>query len=191
MLRPTSYLSVLVIAGVLGCTGSETKDDPMPNNSQQPPSDSVPMTPKSEGAFVDGPAIAPASGLRAWLDGEIKSAKPRPRIKLPVMLVWQDEHRLAIGRAFVGVSGDEPAADAIRLELDDSGMGVSLKDQIRSKCPEGQAACGFWLEGHWGPLVSAGPSFAEPGTETFAVLAVGEPIAEGADPATTRAQRAR
>lgn len=151
----------LVLAVLVGCNGQAKSTDM-----------TTPMKPKSESKMVAGPAIAPAAALLDWLENEVKPATPRKRIKLPVV-VKMDEHRVSIVDAWVG--GGEAPADAIRLKLDDTGMGVALKDQLRRKCAA--ATCAVWLEGHWGALVQSGPQLPVPGgKKVFAVLSVGEVV---------------
>lgn len=89
-------------------------------------------------------ALAPREELLAWLDAnggrpDIGSA---PVLKLPVTLFW-GEHRLTISGARLGGEGGLP------LQLDDSALGISLKDRARNKCPKDRTECRVLLEGRW------------------------------------------
>ncbi len=161
-----SRLVALVAAGLmLGC--ATPKDPTM----------STPMTSKSGGSFVDGPALSPPADLLAWLENDVAKASERKLIRLPVVAVWEDEYRLSFSDVFVGTA--TPAADdAIHLSLDDGGMGVGIIDTLAGAHPDG-ASVAVWLEGYWGELVAM-PDFGieEEGPKAwpFAVLSVGDPL---------------
>ncbi len=102
------------------------------------------MIPAPELSLVPGPALEPAAELRAWLD-----AAPQGQLRLPVVLAFADEHRLALGQAWLGVRPSEPGRDAILLSIEDSALGIALLDRVREHCPGDQPACAMWLEGYW------------------------------------------
>lgn len=105
-------------------------------------------TPEPERTFVDGPPIDPPGGLLEWLE-KTASAEPRRRIRLPVVVQFVDAHRMGISGGFIGL---EPAVlpGAIQLKLDDTAMGVSLLDRVRTACPaDDQTSCPVWLDGTW------------------------------------------
>jgi hypothetical protein len=112
-----------------------------------------PLTPEPERTFVDGPPIDPPDALLEWLE-TTASADPRPRIRLPVVVRFRDQHRLGLDGGHIGVS---PAAlpGVIGVTLDDSAMGISLLDRVRDACPDSkETVCPVWLEGTW----AGGPS---------------------------------
>jgi hypothetical protein len=107
------------------------------------------LTPEPERTFVDGPPIDPPDALLKWLE-TTASAEPRPRIRLPVVVRFRDQHRLGLDGGHIGVS---PAAlpGVIQVTLDDSAMGIALIDRVRDACPDAkETVCAVWLEGTWG-----------------------------------------
>ncbi len=133
------------------------------------------MKPTAPVQYEQGPALAPADALLGWL----KSAGER-RLRVPVVLRFEDAHRLAIASAQLAARADSVTADAVRLAVDDGGLGVSLLDQLRGLCPADATACAVWLEGRWGALVPMPsiPGFEDEG-HPFAVLKVGELVKPG------------
>ncbi|MFN3200584.1 MAG: hypothetical protein ACE366_19450 [Bradymonadia bacterium] len=103
--------------------------------------------------YVDGPSIEPET-LKAWLEKEVK---PSQQIKLPIVITLE-----VLGVRSAMVSGDPSGASkGMPIKLDDSTMGISLMDHLRSKCPKDAKVCGIWIEGLWGGLMaglSADPS---------------------------------
>ena len=102
-----------------------------------------------------GPAIQPSSALLEWFEGPGKGRL----VQVPVVVVPS-----VLGLAS-GYVGDAPTADpesALSLKLDDTAMSVSLADNIRPDCADGEP-CAIWVEGYWGATLSApGPSFGGP-----------------------------
>ena len=132
----------------------------------------TPKQPANAAQLVPGPPIQPPGPLLEWL-GKVKDAPgPRKLLRLPVVVRFEDEYRLAFGDAVVGVS--EAAFDdgqALHVKLDDTGMGVALLTTLKGLCPG--ATCAVWLEGHWGPLVRTrlpGLGGGGDGRHPFAVL---------------------
>jgi hypothetical protein len=122
---------------------------------------------------AEGPAIRPAAPLLAWLDREARSdSGERRRFRLPVV-VRHDVR--GVTAAFVGVT-DDPDADTLSLALDDSAMGVSLADTLRSR---GAGTHIVWLEGYWGALLAPAPGPDARGRWPFAVLRVHDAITPG------------
>ncbi len=142
------------------------------------------MTPGGATDFAPGPAIDPPDALLKWL--ESVKAGPRKRIKLPVVVRFADKYRLGIGTAFVGTTLSEPPAGAVRLDLDDTGLGIGLLDTLRDLCAKEAAGCALWLEGYCGALVddSFDDSFDGDDEEkgfAFSVLKVGGLVGPGAE----------
>lgn len=145
------------------------------------------MTPGGATDFAPGPSIDPPGALLEWL--ESVKAGPRTRVRLPVVVTFEDAYRLGIGAAFVGTTLSEAPADAVRLDLDDTGLGIALLDTLRHLCPEEAAGCALWLEGYCGALVDDSLDDAfddetddEEGEDdgfAFSVLKVGDPVAPG------------
>jgi hypothetical protein len=77
-------------------------------------------------SYVRGPAIADSSELVAWL------ATQQRRVRLPVVI-----DRRASTRGYVG---------SLEIELDDTALGISLADRLRSL---GGDRVALWLEGRW------------------------------------------
>ena len=141
------------------------------------------MTQTQDLAFVPGSALEAAEALLDWLDNTIKPLSPRKAIRLPVVVRFEDEHRLGWGAVQVGLSADTTAG-ALHLDLDDGALGNPLLDTLAADCPKGDA-CALWMEGYWGALVDM-PDFDMPGLpdegpkrHPFAVLKVVGPVADG------------
>jgi hypothetical protein len=142
--------------------------------------------------LAEGPTLQPSAQLLSWLEKNAKDEAGKRRVfRLPVVVRFEDEHRLALGPAYIGVSEESLGVDRVALALDDTGLKTSLLDHLNQRCAKPATGCALWLEGYWGPLVKAGPSFDPPGgdkTHPFAVLAVGDLIDPTAapSPAATR-----
>jgi len=144
----------------------------------------TPKQPTDTPDLVPGPPLSPAGPLLEWLEGVKAAAGPRKLLRLPVVVRFEDDYRLALSEAVVGVS--EAAfddAEALRLKLDDTGMGVSLLEAVKRLCTG--LSCAVWLEGHWGTLLT-GPlarrALAGAGTDPrhpFAVLRVQGTVGAG------------
>ncbi|MEZ4398626.1 MAG: hypothetical protein R3B06_01310 [Kofleriaceae bacterium] len=89
-------------------------------------------------------ALEPRPDLLAWLDANsgARDIGAAPVLKLPVTLTF-DADRLGIVGAALG------PADGQALALDDSALGISLMDRVRTKCPADQPTCRVWLNGRW------------------------------------------
>ena len=122
--------------------------------------------------WLAGPAVRPADELLDWLGRNAKDPDgKRRRFRLPVVVSFEDPHRVTLGSAFVGVSLESSGHDA--LTLDDGALGISLLERLGELCPEKRASCALWLEGYWGPLVEGLPGGNRSGERrTFAVLKV-------------------
>lgn len=160
-----------LLAALWACGGhAAPKGEPMSNE----------LKPAGRGSFEPGPSITPGGQLLEWLqaNGGTPGGK-RPRLELPVVLKFGDEHRLEIGDAWIGTNPQaDPPKDAVHLEIDDTSLGVALLDTIRTKCPKDQQSCAFVLEGVWGRLVELPiplPPVPGPKRWPFAVLRVGGP----------------
>jgi len=159
-------VAVLAVALAVGCSRRTGKTVAIP---KQP--DRVPQ-------LVAGPPIRPAGPLLEWLSEVGDAPGPRRLLRLPVVARFEDEFRLALSDAVVGMEAaalDDEAA--IRLKLDDTGLGVALPSSLRKLSPERTSV--VWLEGHWGPLVQLpmlGLPGGDDGRHTFAVLRVHGPV---------------
>ncbi len=162
-----SGMLLLAMAFVSGCRDPEKPKEPTPSTS-----------------FVPGPKIKPTPQLLEWLE---KEAGSRKRIRIPVVIQFQDSYRLAIGRAFVGVAEADAESDPLFLHLDDSTMGIALIDTVRFRFPKDAQSAAVWLEGHWGPALPA--AFLPPrgDRKPFTLRSVGEII----DPGSLRSEDAR
>lgn len=115
---------------------------------------------REEPRFLRGPEVSPSGPLLGWIARQQESdGKPRV-IRLPVSLALIRDGG-AISSAHVGVAD---APDALALELDDSSLGISLRERVHEKCPDTQR-CDLWLEGYW-----RGPSSG--GRFRFTIVAV-------------------
>jgi len=141
----------------------KSPDAPQPHMKKQ--SDDQEST-----TWVSGPNIEPADELLVWLSRSArKSDGDRRRLRIPVVVRF-DEHRLAITGAFLGATSE--ASNSVALHLDDSALGISLRERLRKRCAETQPTCVVWLEGYWGPLVAPAGTEATPPPYPFAVLEV-------------------
>lgn len=150
----------------------------------------IPMRPAQPASMVEGPLIQPSKPLLDWLEKNSRTATgKRLRFRLPVVVRFEDQYRLALSGAFIGTTEADGGAQAILLGLDDTGMGTALIDQLRDRCPKSTNSCAVWLEGYWGQLVEApmpeSPSTAGIKKHPFAVLRVHgmiDPQARQAEP---------
>ena len=120
-----------------------------------------------------------------WLKKNATRKGHRTLFKIPVVVLYTDKHRFGIGRAFVGTSIKDPGDDKLPLQLDDTALGISLRDRLRQKCDKKAAGCALWIEGHWGPLLQGGPKIPPTPGKTapahrFAVRAVGGLVKDNA-----------
>jgi hypothetical protein len=189
-----SIIQAVVSLGLLlmvmaTCSGFARLDKPQPQRTPAKENTAMQSRP---GNLAEGPTIQPASQLLSWLEKNARDEAGNRRIfRLPVVVRFEDEHRLALGPAYIGVSEASLGSDRVALALDDTGLKVSLLDQLNQRCTRPATVCALWLEGYWGPLVQAGSSSDPPDgdkTHPFAVLAVGELIdpTDVPSPATTR-----
>src|SRR5262245_37358401 len=116
-------LACIAILFACGCHETKGKEPAM-----------IPIQPTQPVNMVEGPAIHPAGPLRDWLDKNAQTAAGRRQLfRLPVVIRFDDQHRLGISGAYVGVSEQDIGEDALALKLDDSGMGVDLLSQVRER----------------------------------------------------------
>ena len=109
------------------------------------------MTPTPALTFSDGPVWSDPGAL-VWLEGS-----QRAMLRLPVVVEFSDEHRLGVGKAWLGDhAGNAPEA-AVLLKLEDGQMGVALLDHLRKHCPPG-LRCAVVIEGMWGRALSGPPA---------------------------------
>jgi hypothetical protein len=144
-----------IVAILLGCNRpADRSASPAetPAGAEAPPAEDamsqILKTPEPPRNFVDGPPIEPPDQLLKWLE-TTASAEPRPRIRLPVVVRFSNQHRIGLDGGHIGVS---PAAlpGVISVTFDDTSMGISLLDRVRHACPEAtETTCAVWLEGTW------------------------------------------
>lgn len=150
----------------------------------------TPLRPAQPASMVEGPLIQPSLLLLDWLEKNSRTAAgKRVRFRLPVVVRFEDQYRLALSDAFIGTTEADGGAQGILLELDDTGMGIALIDELRGRCPKSTNTCAVWLEGYWGQLAQVtmpeSPSAAGTKKHPFAVLRVHgtiDPQARHAEP---------
>lgn len=76
--------------------------------------------------YVRGPAVANSAELVSWLATQAR------RVRLPVVIDPRSPMQGYVG--------------PVSVELDDTALGVSLADRLRSF---GGTRCALWLEGRW------------------------------------------
>lgn len=130
-------------------------------------------TPEPPRTFVPGVPISPGGPLLEWL-----ASAGRRRLRIPVVIRFESEHRLGIGGAFIGTAGTPATPEAIHLQLEDSAMGISLLDRLRRRCPATSPTCAVWLEGAWGSPLDLGEPPAGPRRWPFSVFRLVEPAGE-------------
>ncbi len=134
-------------------------------------------------SFVPGPALSPSEPLLAWLQASVQGDQ-RKLLRLPVVINFANPGRFSFGMCWVGTEpatpGVGPAADAVLLKLDGTGLSVSLVDQVKQKCPDKALSCVLWLDGLWGPRIEGGPQAppvaGAPARWPFAVVDVGDAV---------------
>ncbi len=89
------------------------------------------LQPSPKRAFVRGPTLAPAETLVARL-----AAHTGRLLRMPVV----------VERTPLGARGG--TLGGVRVLLEDSALGISLADRVRTACP-GEGPCTVWLEGRW------------------------------------------
>jgi hypothetical protein len=105
-------------------------------------------TPYAPPTYVRGPAIANSSELVAWLATQAR------RVRLPVVIDPRSPMQGYVG--------------PVAVELDDTALGISLADRLRSIPPTFDGTrCALWLEGRW---------TRSQGSYVLAIVNVGERI---------------
>lgn len=126
--------------------------------------------------FVVGPRVEPYAELQKWLRQQ--EAQSKAAVKLPFTLWFGPSPLEKLAHVSVGLLA-EPRAGA-DIVLNDSALGVSLRDRLHSLCPKAETGrCAVWLSGR----------FTMP--TQFAIYAVHEAIALDADAAALRAELER
>jgi hypothetical protein len=104
--------------------------------------------------FIPVYPIKPFNTLLDWLNSTIQpTSYSRKKLRLPVVIYFQDSYRIAISNTFIGTSDKDRKKDTIFLSLDDSSMGISLLSQLRNICPKTTNSCSLEIEGYWGSLI--------------------------------------
>jgi hypothetical protein len=136
----------LAIAASGGCSTPSRNDKAggTAGGSTTTPGPTTPPPDRSPGMTTTdstSQALTPRADLIAWLDAN--GGKPdlgtAPVLRLPVTLTWGDQ-RISITGATLG---------EVAVKLDDSALGISLKDRARNKCPADQPTCRVLIEGRW------------------------------------------
>jgi len=153
-----SNLISLIAVVIWGCqTSASVNSSPIPLTSQLNPKETPmtnPMRPTNSVSFIPGRPIKPSSQLLNWLNNETQTASgSRKRLRLPVVIYFQDSYRLALGNSFIGTSDQDRDQDTIFLSLSDVAMSISLLSTLRDICPKTVNSCAVWLEGYWGSLI--------------------------------------
>lgn len=183
MIRPALLLcasaAFLALCGVASAEEGPTKKMKRPD---VPPAE-----------FTAGPPIAPVAGLLEWLKAEVVPARPRRLIRLPVVMMFKKERFMGLEAAFVGTTVGAPPEGALKLTLDDSGMGIALSERLQMRCPPPQRGCALWLEGYWGALVGLEmPGSQKPSPEhTLSVFRVVGPVQHTPEDPPPRAEAQR
>lgn len=153
--RPRGVLWVGLVLGA-ACTAPVPRQAP---SAPMPPAAVATSRPRAApapgpkrmippGRFVAGPPVRPARNLLAWLQ-----RVGRRRVRLPVVIRFDASPLRSRRDAFVGASPRDLSSQPLRLRLDDTAMGISLRTRLRSACPQARSWCALWLEGTWGPLL--------------------------------------
>lgn len=136
----------VVLSLVAACSGSRRGEAPRSSADSQPASADA-----AGGSTMTAPdltatshALEPRAELLAWLaaNGGSRDIGGPPRLRLPVV-VTMDADRLGITGATLGDAGGLP------LKLDDTALGIALKDRVRQKCSGDAPSCRVWIEGTW------------------------------------------
>jgi len=104
-----SDLISLIAVLTWGCQGSASvNSSSIPlrsqlNNKETPLTNPMKLT--NPVSFIPGLPIKPSSQLLNWLNHEAQTASgSRKRLRLPVVIHFQDAYRLALGDSFIGTS---------------------------------------------------------------------------------------
>lgn len=124
---------------------------PAPVSEEAPVAMPTPLQKKTAPDLVPGGALDPASELLDWIlahatDGQGKATK---LLRLPVAIKFAP---LGFASTVVGASLDA-GDDALRLDLDDTSMGVGVAEHVRDTCDMSQPGCVIWLDGYWQQLL--------------------------------------
>lgn len=130
--------------------------------------------------FADGPSLEHEETLRRWIEART-AAFPSALLRLPFTFFAGTTNRAALG---LPRSMDE----AWVHRLDDSALGISLADRLRSLREGSSARCAVWLSVRMGPLL---PDVDPAELPVASVFAVHEPIDDGAPAKDLRAQAER
>ena len=140
-----------LVVALAACSGAKRNDAPTAGDTT-PAAPAVDAPPTGGSAMPDlstsAQTLEPQAELVAWLDhnGGSPDLGAAPVLKLPVTIAM-DADRLGITGATLGT------ADGQALKLDDTALGIALKDRVRQKCPADAPSCRVWLEGVWRGVV--------------------------------------
>ncbi|MEM1000056.1 MAG: hypothetical protein AAGN35_23580 [Bacteroidota bacterium] len=113
--------------------------------------------------FVNGPDLGDPQAVLTWI--EELQAQPETRnlrLRLPVT-VLRDASGVGEPNFVVGARPDLPPEAVLELYLDDTRLGIPLRDRIATLCPRDPAApCMIVVEGTWGPLIDVPDLSEEP-----------------------------
>jgi hypothetical protein len=96
------------------------------------------LTPPEPLFFVGGPKVAATADLERWLLQQTDEQQRPAVVRLPFVVTGAE-----------GSIGATKAEAGLTVRLDDSALGISLADRVRSACP-GAERCAVWLEGNFG-----------------------------------------
>jgi hypothetical protein len=140
---PRRSLVALILA-LSACSGAKRSDAPTAGDTT--PAPTATDAPSTGGAAMPDPTtttqpLAPQAALVAWLDrnGGTPDLGAAPVLKLPVTIAM-DADRLGITGATLG---------ELAVTLDDTALGIALKDRVRQKYPAGAPGLRVWIEGRW------------------------------------------
>ena len=132
------------VVALAACSGAKRNDAPTAGDTT-PAAPAVDAPPTGGSAMPDlstsAQALEPQAELVAWLDhnGGSPDLGAAPVLKLPVTIAM-DADRLGITGATLG---------ALAVTLDDTALGIALKDRVRQKYPVGAPSLRVWIEGRW------------------------------------------
>jgi len=99
--------------------------------------------------YSQGPALSDRAALIAWITRQ----EGRPICKVPVVMRYD-------GHAFVEARVGDTGRDRLRLQPDDTRLGIPADERVQALCP-GAETCAVWLVGVF-DLAGAPPTGPDP-----------------------------
>jgi hypothetical protein len=192
------WLAVLAVV-LSGCdaTSSQVKheaggDEPVESSPEERHEDTSGETTmasqkrsQAERCFQPAPDFGSAAAFTEWFQAQAADDSSRRRLRLAVAVSLSD-NPLGGVEASVSIAGEDSTHEPVALHLDASSLGVPLPTRLRELCPDDVDRCVVWLDGVAGALVGkerfAPPSDSQARSLTFAVLAVGDRVAQADHP---------